>query len=85
MTEIAETVRAIVAEKAMVDLAEVSGDLPLAALGMDSLAVVETIFAIEEAFDIQIPVQGGDVGSVDLSTVGAMIRAVEGLVAQKAA
>jgi acyl carrier protein len=85
MTEIAETVRAIVAEKAMVDLAEVSGDLPLSALGMDSLAVVETIFAIEEAFDIQIPVQGADVAAVDLSTVGAMICAVEGLVAQKAA
>jgi len=73
MTEIAETVLAIVAEKAMVDLAEVSGDLPLSALGMDSLAVVETIFAIEEAFDIQIPVQGADVAAVDLSTVGAMI------------
>ena len=56
-------------------------------LGLDSLAMVETIFAIEESFDIQVPYDSGDPAQTgfDLSSVGSILRAVEGLVAQKAA
>ncbi len=42
-------------------------------LGLDSMAVIELLYKIEEAFDIQIP----DQDLVGLSTVGAVCQYVE--------
>ena len=42
-------------------------------LGLDSMAVIELLYKIEEAFDLQIP----DQDLVGLSTVGAVIQYVE--------
>lgn len=80
---IAEQVRAIIAEQAMLDPAEIADDAALEALGIDSLGLVEAIFAIEETFDIQVPFNANEPASaqIDLSTVRAVIAAVEQLVA----
>ena len=43
-------------------------------LGLDSMAVIELLYKIEEAFDIQIP----DQDLVSLSTVGSVTHYVEG-------
>jgi acyl carrier protein len=47
---------------------------------------VESIFAIEEDFDISVPFNANDPGSgaFDISSVAAVIAAVEGLVRDKA-
>jgi acyl carrier protein len=47
---------------------------------------VESIFAIEEAFDIAVPLNANDPssGAFDISSVAAVIAAVEGLVRDKA-
>ena len=50
-----ERVIAIIAEQALLDPSDVREDMTLADLGIDSLGVVESIFAIEEALDISIP------------------------------
>jgi acyl carrier protein len=57
----------------------------LADLGIDSLGLVESIFAIEEAFDIQVPFNANqpEASEFDISSVAAIIRAVEGLVAEQ--
>jgi acyl carrier protein len=50
------------------------------------MALVETLFAIEEAFDIQVPFNANTPGQgIDLATVGSLIAGVEALVARKAA
>lgn len=84
---VGDQVVAIIAEQAMLDVADVTGDSTLADLGIDSLGLVESIFAIEEAFDITVPFNANDpdAGDFDISSVAAIIRAVEGLVAAKAA
>ena len=46
---------AIIAEQAMVEPSDVKMDHTLEDLGLDSLGLVEAIFAIEERFDISIP------------------------------
>ena len=48
-------------------------------LGIDSLAIVESIFAIEETFDIQVPFNANEQGNdeFDISTIGAIVEAVE--------
>ena len=74
---------AILAEQAVLDPAEVRPQATLADLGVDSLGLVETIFAIEEAFDIQVPFNANDPkdSEFDISTVDTMVRAVESLIA----
>ncbi len=85
----AETIRdkviAIIAEQAVLDPAEVSENATLDDLGIDSLGVVESIFAIEEAFDIQVPFNANEPteGDFDISSVASIILAVENLIAEQ--
>jgi acyl carrier protein len=89
MTQTAQTILAIIAEKALLSPEDLTVDTRLADLALDSLAMVELIFALEEAFDIEVPFNANDVdsgqGGFDLTSVGAIIAAVEGLLSQKAA
>jgi acyl carrier protein len=83
------TIISILADKALLTPNDISPDMALADLGLDSLGMVEAIFAMEEAFDISVPFstgQGQDGGSVvDTSTVATLIARVEAVIAQKAA
>ncbi|WP_145103395.1 acyl carrier protein [Cereibacter sediminicola] len=82
-----EKVIAIIAEQAVLEPSDVKMDATLEELGIDSLGLVESIFAIEEAFDISVPFNANDpqASSFDISSVAAIVAAVEGLVAQQAA
>ena len=84
---VAEKVTAIIAEQALLTAADVTPGQTLDDLGIDSLGLVESIFAIEEAFDIAVPFNANEpgVGEFDISSVAAIIGAVERLVAAKAA
>ena len=77
----------ILAEQAVLAPEDVTSDASLADLGIDSLGLVETIFAIEEAFDVTVPFNANepDAGDFDISSVAAIVAAVEALVAAKAA
>ncbi len=77
-----ERVIAIIAEQAMVEPEDVSGGQSLEDLGIDSLGLVESIFTIEEAFDIQVPFNANEPekSDFDISSVDAIVRAVEQLV-----
>jgi acyl carrier protein len=80
---IEDRVIAILAEQALLEPSEVRGDATLGDLGIDSLGLVEAVFAIEEAFDIQVPFNANEPtkSDFDISTVDTMVRAVENLIA----
>lgn len=80
-----EKVIAIIAEQALLTPSDVSPDASLQDLGVDSLGLVEAIFAIEETFDISVPFNANEPGQsdFDISSVAAIIGAVEQLVAQR--
>lgn len=80
-----DKVIAIIAEQAVLDVSDVTVDSTLADLGIDSLGLVESIFAIEEAFDISVPFNANDPqdSDFDISSVGAIVAAVEKLVAEQ--
>jgi acyl carrier protein len=82
-----DQVVAISAEQALLDPADVTLDSTLESLGIDSLGLVESIFAIEEAFDISVPFNANDPSEsdFDISTVASIIAAVEALVAARPA
>ncbi len=77
----------IVAEQAVLDVSDISMDASLEDLGIDSLGLVESIFAIEEAFDISVPFNANDPSEsdFDVSSVAAVVTAVEKLVAEQKA
>lgn len=81
--DIRDRVISIIAEQAVLDVKDVHPDNTLEDLGIDSLGLVESIFAIEEAFDISVPFNANDPArsDFDISSVAAIIAAVEGLVA----
>jgi len=81
--DVAAKVIAIIAEQAVLDPSDVKPENTLEDLGIDSLGLVESIFAIEEAFDITVPFNANDpqASDFDISSVAAIIMAVEGLVA----
>ncbi len=85
MSDVADKVIGIIAEQAVLDKSDVSMEQTLDDLGIDSLGLVESIFAIEEAFDIQIPFNANDpaASEFDISSVAAIVKAVEGLVAEQ--
>ena len=86
MTQSVEkAVMRILAEKAFIDIADVSLDQSLVDLGIDSMGLVESIFAMEEAFDIAIPFNANtpEVSSFDTPSVATIVAVVKSLIAQK--
>ena len=83
---IASQVIDIIAEQAMLDPAEITLESSLAELGVDSMGVVECIFAIEETFDIAVPFNANEPSQsdFDISTVGSITKAIEKLVNEAA-
>ena len=84
--DIQKKVVEIIAEQAMLDLSDVSMDQTLDDLGIDSLGLVESIFAIEEAFDVDVPFNANSPSDsdFDFSSVASIVTAVRNLVSEKA-
>ena len=82
---VAKRVIEIIAEQALCDIEDITLDSTPEELGIDSLGLVESIFAIEESFDVQVPFNVNEqaASDFDISSVGAIVRAVEELVVQK--
>ena len=78
---IKDQVIAIIAEQAMLEPSDIKMDQTLEDIGIDSLGLVESIFAIEETFDISVPFNANDpqAGEFDISSIAAIVAAVEKL------
>jgi acyl carrier protein len=76
----------IIAEQAVLEPSDVTPDSSLEDLGIDSLGLVESIFAIEEAFDISVPFNANNPteSDFDISTVASIVAGVEKLRAEQA-
>ena len=84
---IKDQVIAIIADQAMLEPSDIALDNTLEDIGIDSLGLVESIFAIEETFDISVPFNANDpkASEFDISSISAIIAAVEKLKAEQAA
>ena len=85
--QVKERVIEIIAQQAMLEVADVTPDSAPGDLGIDSLGLVETIFAIEEEFDIEIPFNANEPekSDFDISSVTAIIDAIKALITAKSA
>lgn len=78
---------AIIAEQALLEPEDVKLESTLESLGIDSLGLVESIFAIEEAFDITVPFNANapQDSDFDIATVASIIAGIERLRAEQTA
>jgi acyl carrier protein len=76
---------AIIAEQAFLEPSDVALSSSMESLGVDSMGLVECIFAIEEKFDVQVPFNANDpqASSFDISSVQSIVTAVEALIADQ--
>lgn len=83
--EIKDRVIRIIAEQAVLEPSDVTMDSTLEDLGIDSLGLVESIFAIEEEFDISVPFNANDPteSDFDISSVSSVVSGIEKLVAEQ--
>ena len=83
--DIKDRVINIIAEQAVLEPSDVTMDNTLDDLGIDSLGLVESIFAIEEEFDISIPFNANEPqeSDFDISTVSSIVAGIEKLVAEQ--
>lgn len=81
-----DKVIAILAEQAILQPSDVALENSLEDLGIDSMALVESIFAIEETFDISVPFNANNPSDseFDISTVASIIAAIDKLKAEQA-
>jgi acyl carrier protein len=72
----------ILADQALLSPSDVTTDATLETLGLDSLALVEIVFAIEETFEISVPFNANDpqASDFDISSVQSIITGVDQLI-----
>ena len=77
----------IIAEQAVLEPSDVTPDSTLEDLGIDSLGLVESIFAIEEEFDISVPFNANEPeqSDFDISSVATIVAGIEKLISEQAA
>lgn len=78
----------IIAKQANIDRAKLTRDANLAELDIQSLDVVEIVFAIEEKFDITVPYNANDPSGaanagINFKTIGDVVDGVQKLVAER--
>ena len=83
---IQDKVIAILADQALLEPSDVHLDDTLESLGLDSMGLVETIFALEETFDITVPYNANapQESGFDTTSVRSIVAAVQDLTRQRA-
>jgi acyl carrier protein len=81
MADVAADVIAIIAKK-VPGGKDVKLSDNLQQLGLESIDALEMVFDLEEKFGIQIPYNANS-AATDFATVGDVVKAIQGLVAQK--
>ena len=82
---IRDKVMEIIAQQAVLKVSDIAMDSTLESLGIDSLGLGESIFSIEEVFDIQIPfnINNPTESGFDISNVATIIEGVEKMVVEQ--
>lgn len=75
----------IIADQAMIEPSDVALTDTMQDLGIDSMGLVECIFALEEEFDIEIPFNANEPekSDFDISSVASVLAGIEGLIARQ--
>ncbi len=78
-----DQVAEIIGKQLQRDPSEFTPDTDLEDEGVESLDVIEIVFAVEEAFHIDIPFNANDTGTAPMRTIGEIVTLVDKLKAEQ--
>ena len=76
-------VRVIIAKQVGVPVDQLSSESRLEAIGVESLDIIEIVFALEEKYKIAIPFNANDSEHLAFDTIGQVAEAVQKLLGPK--
>lgn len=79
MAEIEASLLEIIKEHAIGLTGELTRETPVSDLGIDSFAIVEIIYEVEEKLGVEVPFNANENPFGDMKSVGDMIDALESL------
>jgi acyl carrier protein len=78
-------VKQIIAKQARVPIDQLTVDTRLETLGIESIDVIEIVFALEEKFGVTLPFNANESAVSEFETIGKVAEAVKSVVVAKAA
>ena len=78
--DVLDDVKLIIAKQIGVPSDQLNSDSRLEAIGVESLDVIEIVFALEEKYNIAIPFNANDSAALAFETIGQVAEAVRKLV-----
>ena len=82
--DILKDVKQIISKQVGVPLEQLSPESRLEAIGVESLDIIEIIFALEKKYDVAIPFNANESAALAFETIGQVAEAVSKLVANPA-
>jgi acyl carrier protein len=78
-----DDVKQIIAKQVGMPVEQLSADSRLEAIGVESLDVIEIVFALEEKFKIAIPFNANESATAAFETIGQIAAAVQQMLGPK--
>ena len=82
--DVLNAVREVIAKQARVPIEELTADTKLADIGIESLDVIEIVFALEEKFNVSLPFNANESAATEFETIGKVADALKKVVQEKA-
>ena len=81
--QVLDDVKTIISKQIAVPLDQLSSETRLEAIGIESLDVIEIIYALEDKYKIAIPFNANESAALAFETIGEVAEAVQKLVTKK--
>jgi acyl carrier protein len=81
--DVLNEVKQIIAKQARVPADQLTANTRLETLGIESIDVIEIVFAIEEKFGVTLPFNANESAVAEFETIGKVAEAVKAIVAEK--
>jgi len=82
--DVLDEVRQVISKQARIPIEQLTADTKLADVGIESLDVIEIVFALEEKFNVSLPFNANESAAAEFETIGKVADALKKVVKEKA-
>ena len=81
--DVLNEVKQVIGKQARVPIDQLTADTRLEDIGIESIDVIEIVFALEEKFGVTLPFNANESAASEFETIGKVANAVKTVVAEK--
>jgi acyl carrier protein len=81
--DVLNDVRQVISKQARIPIEQLTADTKLADIGIESLDVIEIVFALEEKFNVTLPFNANESAAAEFETIGKVADALSKVVDKK--